>query len=115
MLAIVGRILAVVLFIGGGLHAYGSFLTFSPGSGALVWSLGSAGFAMFLALLAFIANGPNMPLSILILLELGLAVWIGIVAAFGLTLPTFADPRVLYHLVVAGALMVQVALLMLQR
>lgn len=103
----IGKSLSVILMIGGLLHAYGSFLAFDAGSPALVWSLGSAGFAIFLGVLAFYANGSGAPKGLITIVAAGLAAWFLIVLAFGFAIHNPADPRVLYHLVVSAALAVQ--------
>lgn len=106
----IGKGLCVILMIGALLHAYGSFLAFDAGSPALVWSLGSGGFAVFLSVLAFYANGFSAPKGLLAIVAAGLAAWFAIVLAFGFAIHNPADPRVLYHLVVSAALIAQLLL-----
>lgn len=108
---IVGRFLSALLALGALLHAFGSFQSFEPGSPGLVWSLGSASFALFLAVLAFYANSAPASKGLLFILMGGLAVWAAIALAFGFAIGAVADPRVVYHVLVSLALVVQLGLL----
>jgi len=106
-LTMLGRALAVILMIGGLLHGYGSFASYEAGSTALVWSLGSAAFAVFLGALAFHANRRPAERGFIAILIVGLAAWFVTVLGFGLAIGNVVDPRVLYHLVVAAGLVLE--------
>lgn len=106
----IGKGLAIALAVGGLLHGYGSFLAFPTGSPELVWSLGSAAFAIFLAVLAFHAEGAGAAEGSRRILVGGLAAWFATVLGFGLAIGDVGDPRVLYHLVVSAGLVVRFVL-----
>lgn len=93
-------VLSLVLFIGALLHAYGSFLTFGWGSPELVWSLGSSGFAVLLALLCGLRARRQSDRALSALAAIGCAGWLAVVLSFGFVIGNQADPRVLYHVVV---------------
>lgn len=93
-------VLSFLLFIGALLHAYGSFLTFAWGSPELVWSLGSSGFAVLLALLCGLRARRQSDRALSVLAAIGCAGWTAIVLSFGISIGNPADPRVLYHVVV---------------
>ena len=97
------RILAVLLLVGAGLHAWGSTIAFKPRTPERAWSLGSAAFATFLAALAWLLAGRHDHV-LNWLLAGGCAAWVLTVGAFGLAIGKMTDPRVLYHLIVAAAL-----------
>ena len=98
------RILAAILIVGGLLHAYGSFTAFDTGSVVLAWSLGSAAFAIFLGCVAFEASSERARVSLRRITIAGLLAWGVVVALFGSAIGNFADPRVLYHIIVAALL-----------
>jgi hypothetical protein len=105
MIEIVVRIFAVLLLVGAGLHAWGSLSAFEPRTSARAWSLGSASFAGFLAVLAWLLAGRgDQPLNWL--LAGGCVAWVLTVGAFGRAIGNLADPRVVYHLAVAAGLAV---------
>lgn len=109
-LTMIGRILAIILVIGGLLHGYGSLVAYEAGSTARVWSLGSAAFAIFLGALSFHANRRPADRGLIGLVVGGLAAWLVTVVGFGLSIGNVGDPRVLYHLVVTAALIVELVL-----
>lgn len=113
-LTMIGRILAIILLIGGLLHGYGSLLAYEAGSTARVWSLGSAAFAIFLGALCLHANRRPTDRGLIGLLIVGLAAWLMTVVGFGLSIGNVGDPRVLYHLVVTAALIAELLLLVRQ-
>lgn len=103
--SLIGKALAVILGIGSALHGYGTFLTYARSDPAFAWSLGAALFALFLAALCFHAEtvgSPDPGLSRLI--TIGLVFWFVTVLLFAGAIGNFADPRVLYHLIVTMAL-----------
>ena len=97
------RGLAVLLLVGAGLHAWGSTIAFKPRTSERAWSLGSAAFATFLAALAWQLAGRDDP-ALHWLVAGGCVAWALTVGAFGRAIGKMTDPRVIYHLVVAGAL-----------
>jgi hypothetical protein len=103
MIVITLRILAAVLLIGALLHAWGSLSAFGPRTAGRAWSLGSAGFAAFLAAQAWLVADKG-DASLFVLLAIGCAAWFAVVFAFGRAISNIGDPRVLYHLMAATAL-----------
>ena len=109
MLDMIIRLLAVLLVIGAGLHGWGSLMAFKTRTPERAWSLGSAAFATFLGAFAWLLpTAPSVAMSWL--LAGGCLAWVLTVGAFGRAIRNLPDPRVLYHLVVAGALIVAVAI-----
>lgn len=92
-------VFSAILFIGAALHAYGSFLAFPEKGPALVWSLGSSGFAILLAGLCLVAAWRPSDIPLAALSILGCAGWVAVVIAYGVSIGNPADPRVLYHAV----------------
>lgn len=109
MLEISIRTLSVLLLIGAGLHAWGSFVSFRPKTPERVWSLGAAGFAALLAALGWLLAGRNDP-ELSWIVAAGCLGWLVTVGAFGRAIGNIADPRVLYHLVVGMGLAITVLL-----
>lgn len=97
------RILAVLLLVGAGLHAWGSTIAFRPRTPERAWSLGSAAFATFLAALAWLIAGRDDQVLDWLLAG-GCVAWVLTVGTFGLAIGKITDPRVIYHLAVASAL-----------
>lgn len=103
MLDIIIRVLAVLLVLGAGLHGWGSLIAFKPRTPERAWSLGSASFAIFLGVFAWVVvTESSTPLNWL--LAAGCLAWFLTVGAFGRAIGNLVDPRVLYHLVVAAGL-----------
>lgn len=103
------RVLAVLLLIGALLHAWGSLLAFPPNTPERAWSLGAGGLAILVSALGWIvASREDAVLAYSV--AGGCIAWMATVGAFGRAIGNLADPRVLYHLVVASALAVLVLL-----
>lgn len=104
---IIARLLfSAILFIGALLHGYGSFLAFPDNRPALVWSLGSSAFAIFLSAICVLCAYRLEDRALAAICIGGCLAWVAIVIAYGLSIGNAADPRVLYHavtgLVLAG-------------
>ncbi|WP_224701957.1 hypothetical protein [Devosia aquimaris] len=104
---IVVRILSGLLLVGALLHAWGCLVAFKARTPERAWSLGSAGFAAMLSVLAWLLAGRDDP-ALAWVVAGGCALWLLTVSAFGRAIGNLADPRVLYHLVVTVALGVAV-------
>lgn len=92
-MTIIRLIIAIVLAIGGALHAYGSVLAFPKGSPGRIWALASAAFALFLALIAAqpaAAADAGLRWSVVV----GAVAWGVTVLAFGRAIGKVTDPRV---------------------
>ncbi|MCD2171698.1 hypothetical protein [Rhizobium sp. C4] len=103
----IARILfSAILMIGALLHGYGSFLAFPDRGPALVWSLGSSAFAIFLAAICVLCAYRTTDRALAAVCLAGCLAWVAVVIAFGLSIGNVVDPRVLYHavtgLVLAG-------------
>lgn len=97
----IDRAFGWLLVIGSVLHAYGSFKLYAPQTVTLVWSL-SASFAGFL-LAAINLMRVNRPgdRTLAYVAFAGSLCWCAIALAFGMAIDAPADPRVLYHVIVA--------------
>ena len=100
----IDRAFGWLLVIGAALHAYGSLTLYPPQTVTLVWSL-SATFAGFL-LAAIHLMRVNRPTdrTLAYVAFAGSLCWCAISLAFGMAIDAPADPRVLYHVIVALAL-----------
>ncbi|MET3612937.1 hypothetical protein ABID16_001242 [Rhizobium aquaticum] len=100
---------SAILFIGALLHGYGSFLAFPDNRPALVWSLGSSVFAIFLSAICVLCAYRTVDRALAAICVAGCLAWVAVVLAFGLSIGNAADPRVLYH-VVTGLVLAGLAL-----
>ena len=100
---------SAILFIGALLHGYGSFLAFPDRGPALVWSLGSSAFAIFLAAICALCAYRTGDRALAAICIGGCLAWVAVVVAFGLSIGNAGDPRVLYH-VVTGLVLAGLAL-----
>ena len=97
-------IFSAILFIGALLHGYGSFLAFPDRGPALVWSLGSSAFAIFLAAVCVLSAYRTDDRALAAICIGGCLAWVAVVIAYGMSIGNAADPRVLYHAVTGLAL-----------
>jgi hypothetical protein len=100
MLKMVDSVLGWLLLIGGVLHGFGSVVAYDFLAPILIWSLSGSLAAILLGALNLLRTNRPTDRTLAWVSFAGCVGWIAIAAAFGSTLSTPFDPRVLYHVIV---------------
>jgi uncharacterized membrane protein HdeD (DUF308 family) len=104
MLKIVDRTLGILLLIGGVLHGLGSFKAYASSAPLQVWALSGSVAALLLAAINLLRVDRPADRALAWVSLAGCIAWIAVAIAFGLTLDSALDPRVLYHVIVTVGL-----------
>ena len=97
-------IFSLLLLIGALLHAYGTITGYDAGSEVFVWSMAGCLAAVLVAALNFLRRDRPGDRAVAILALTGSAAWVAIALGFGAAVGNIADPRALWHAVVAAVL-----------
>jgi hypothetical protein len=97
MATLLDRIFGVLLLIGAGLHVVGSILHYPSLSPELVWALSASLAGGLIAVLNLIRAGRPRDLTLAWVACIGSLLWVAIAIAFGASIGSVLDPRVLWH------------------
>jgi hypothetical protein len=100
------RIFGALLLIGSGLHVVGSISSYSSFSPELVWALSGSLAGGLIAVLNLIRAGRPRDLTLAWTACIGSVLWVAISIAFGMSIGSVLDPRVLWHAITATVLAV---------
>lgn len=95
-------IFCALLGLSGVGHLVGTFLFYAPGTDIFVWSLSASAFVA--AVITFNLFALSGRTSHLLAAAISSLVWTGLALAFGQSIGSVADPRVLMHGISAAAL-----------
>lgn len=100
----IDRAFGWLLVIGAALHAYGSLAFYGPQTVTLVWALSGSLAALLLGAINLMRVNRPTDRTLAYVCFAGSLCWWAIALAFGIAIQNVADPRVLYHAIVATAL-----------
>jgi hypothetical protein len=103
-MAMIDRAFGWLLVIGAALHAYGSLTFYGPSTVTLVWALAGSLAAFLLAAINLMRVNRRHDRTLAWVSFVGALCWCAVALAFGVAIQRIADPRVLYHAIVALAL-----------